>query len=243
MNPGTVLLIARRELGAYFRSMVGYVIIAAVLAVDGLLFNAFALGGPDKRSADVLSLFFYFSSGTTMIASVFISMRLVAEERQTGTLALLYSSPIRDAEIVLGKFLSALGFLAILTLLTFYMPAMIVVHGKVSIGHIVGGYFGLLLLGSASLAIGTFGSALARSQVLAAIISGCMLVALVVCWMLAKVTERPLDELFTALSLHGGRFQPFQVGIVALKNVVYYLAVTYVFLFAAIRAVEARRWR
>ncbi|HZS42598.1 MAG TPA: ABC transporter permease subunit, partial [Polyangia bacterium] len=123
------LLIARRELAAYLRSWTGYVIIAAVLAVDGLLFNAYALGGVDKRSSEVLSLFYYFSSGTTMIASVFISMRLLAEERQTGTLALLYSSPVRDGEIIAGKFLSALGFLAILTFATIYMPALIFIHG------------------------------------------------------------------------------------------------------------------
>src|SRR5437899_11526349 len=118
------LLIAKRELAAYLKSWTGYIIIAAVLAVDGLCFNAYALGGGDKRSSEVLSLFFYFSSGTTMIASVFISMRLLAEERQTSTLALLYSSPVHDGEIVVGKFLSAFAFLAIMTLATVYMPLM-----------------------------------------------------------------------------------------------------------------------
>jgi ABC-2 type transport system permease protein len=238
-----ILLIARRELAAYLKSWTGYVIIAAVLAVDGLLFNAYALGGGDKRSSEVLSLFFYFSSGTTMIASVFISMRLVAEERQSGTLALLYSSPVRDFEIVLGKFLSAFAFLSILTLATLYMPFMIKIHGKISWGHVFGGYLGLLLLGAASLAIGTFGSALARTQVLAAIASGCMIVALLVAWLLGRVTERPLSEIFTALALHGLHFQPFQSGIVHVRDVVYYLAVTYSFLFASTRVLEARRWR
>jgi ABC-2 type transport system permease protein len=217
------LLIARRELAAYLRTWTGYIIIAAVLAVDGLLFNAYALGGADKRSSEVLSLFFYFSSGTTMIAAIFVSMRLVAEERQTGTLTLLYSSPVRDAQIIVGKFLSALAFLTILTLATLYMR--------------------LILLGSAALAIGTFGSALARTQVLAAIASACMIVALLVSWLLGRVTERPLSEMFTALALHGLHFQPFQSGIVHLRDIVYYLAMTYVFLFAATRVVEARRWR
>jgi ABC-2 type transport system permease protein len=238
-----ILLIAKRELGAYLRSWTGYVIIAAVLAVDGLLFNAYALGGTDKRSAEVLSLFLYFSSGTTMIASVFISMRLLAEERQTGTLALLYSSPVRDGEIVMGKFLSALAFLAILTGATLYMPLMIFIHGKISWGHIFGGYLGLLLLGSASLAIGTFGSSLARTQVLAAIASGCMIVAMLVAWLVGRVTERPLSEIFSALALHGLHFQAFQSGIIHLRDVVYYLAITYVFLFASTRVLEARRWR
>lgn len=239
----STLLIARRELGSYLRTMSGYVIIAAVLAVDGLLFNAFALGGPGKRSSEVLSLFFYFSSGTTIVASIFISMRLLAEERQAGTLALLYSSPVGDADIITGKFLSALGFLGLLTALTFYMPMLILVHGKISLGHVFAGYLGLMLLGSASLAIGTFGSALAKNQVVAAIASACMLVSLLVSWLLARVTDRPLSDIFSALALHGQHFVPFESGMIHLRDVVYYLAVTYVALFAATRVIEARRWR
>jgi ABC-2 type transport system permease protein len=237
------LLIARRELGAYLRSMTGYIIAAAVLMVDGLLFNAFALGGPDKLSAEVLSLFFYFSSGTTIIASVFISMRLLAEERQTGTLVLLTSSPVQDWEIVLGKFLSAMTFLGLITIVTVYMPLLILKNGKLSFGQLGAGYLGLLLLGSATLAIGTFASALARTQVLAAIFSGLIVVALIVCWLLAKVTEHPLNDVFVALALHGRHFPPFQAGAIHLRDVVYYLMVTYVALFSAIRVLEARRWR
>ncbi len=237
------LLIARRELAAYLRTFQGYIIIAMVLAVDGLLFNAFALGGVSKRSSEVLSLFFQFSSGTTMVASVFISMRLLAEERQAGTLLLLYSSPVKDHEIVLGKFLSALAFLALMTLATVFMPLLVMVHGKLSLGHIAAGYLGLLLLGSASLAIGTFGSALARNQVLAAVLSGCMLVALLTCWLLARITEQPLSDVFSALALWNQHFQPFQAGVVHARDIVYYLSVTYVALFAATRVLEARRWR
>jgi ABC-2 type transport system permease protein len=237
------LLIARRELAAYLRTFQGYVIIAMVLAVDGLLFNAYALGGVSKRSSEVLSLFFFFSSGTTLVASVFISMRLLAEERQAGTLPLLYSSPVKDHEIVLGKFLSALAFLSLMTLATVFMPLLVMVHGKLSVGHIAAGYLGLLLLGSASLAIGTFGSALARNQVLAAVLTGCMLVALLTCWLLARITEQPLSDVFGALALWNQHFQPFQAGVVHVRDVVYYLLVTYVALFAATRVLEARRWR
>ena len=237
------LLIARRELAAYLRTFQGYIIIAGVLAVDGLLFNAYALGGVSKRSSEVLSLFFLFSSGTTMVASVFISMRLLAEERQAGTLLLLYSSPVKDHEIVLGKFLSALAFLALMTLATVFMPLLVMVHGKLSLGHIAAGYLGLLLLGSATMAIGTFGSALARSQVLAAIISGCLVVAMLILWLLAAITDRPLNDVFLALALYQRHQPPFQVGVVHLRDVVYYVAVTYFALFAATRVLEARRWR
>jgi ABC-2 type transport system permease protein len=239
-----VLLIARRELGAYLRTMSGYVIAAAVLFVNGILWNAFALGShTDRLSTEVLREFFYFSSGTTMIASVFLSMRLIAEERQTGTLALLASSPVRERDIVLGKFLSAFAFLSMFTLASVYMPLLVMVNGKLSFGHVAAGYLGLLLLGSASLAIGTLGSTLARSQVLAAIISGLMLVGLIIVWLLGSVTERPLNEVFLALALWGRHFPPFQAGVIYLRDVVYYLAVTYFALFVAVRVLEARRWR
>jgi ABC-2 type transport system permease protein len=236
-------LIARRELAAYLRTMTGYVIAAAVLVINGVLFNVRSLGGPELRSSQVVADFFYVSSGTTMIASVFLAMRLLAEERQTGTLVLLTSSPVRDREIVLGKFLSALAFLTLMTLATAFMPALVMVHGKVSLGHLASGYLGLLLLGSATLAIGTFGSALARSQVLAAVISGAMVVGMIISWLIARVTERPLNDVFVAVALYHRHFPPFQVGVVHLRDVVYYLAVTYFALFAATRVLEARRWK
>jgi ABC-2 type transport system permease protein len=241
MSP--TVLIARRELGAYLSSMTGYIIAAAVLLINGLLFNVFVLGGPDKLSSEVVSQFFYSSSGLTIVASVFISMRLLAEERQTGTLVLLTSSPVQDWEIVLGKFLSAFVFLAMMTLVSVYMPLLVLVNGKVSAGHLVAGYLGLLLLGGAVLAVGTFGSALARTQVLAAIFTGAMVVTLIICWLLGRVTERPFTDVFVALALHGRHFPPFQAGAVHLRDVGYYLALTYMALFAATRVMETRRWR
>ncbi len=237
------LLIARRELAGYLRTLSGYVILATILAVNGLFFHAFALGAGARPSAEVLSKFFEYSSGFTLVASVFISMRLLAEERQLGTLALLYSSPVRDGEIVWGKFLAALAFLGLYLLCTAYMPLLVMVNGRVSAGHIAAGYLGLLLLGGAALAIGTFGSALARNQLIAAVTTACLLVALLLCWMLARITEQPLADVFSALALWNQHFPPFMAGVVHVRDVVYYLAVTYVALFAATRVLEARRWR
>jgi ABC-2 type transport system permease protein len=237
-------LIARRELGAYLRTMSGYVIAAVVLFVDGILFNVRALGSQqDRLSTEVLSQFFENSSGLVMAASVFLSMRLLAEERQNGSMVLLASSPVRERDIVLGKFLSAFIFLTLMTLAGLFMPMLILVNGKLSFGHVAAGYLGLLLLGSAALAIGTLGSTLARSQLLAAIISGCLVVCMIVVWMLGTVTERPLNDVFFALALWGRHFPPFQAGIIHLRDVVYYLAVTYFALFVSIRVLEARRWR
>jgi ABC-2 type transport system permease protein len=237
------LLIARRELGGYLRSFSGYVIIAVVLALHGIFFNAYALGGTSKRSAEVLQGFFWTCFGFTAVAAVLISMRLLAEERQTGTIDLLYSSPVKDGEIVFGKYLSSLTFLALYLLATAYMPALVLVNGKISFGQIAAGYFGAFLVGSACLAIGIFGSSLARSQLVAAIASGCMVISLVISWLLAKVSDRPLTEIFSNLALYQQHFPPFERGLIHLRDVVYYLALTYLGLFAATRVLEARRWK
>jgi len=238
-----VWLVMKRELGAYFRSYMGYVILAVILLVDGILFNAYALGGGAKFSAEVLRNFFYFSSGTTMIAGIFLTMRLLAEERQMGTMVLYTTSPVKDAHLVLGKFLSAFLFLCLLTLLTLYMPLLIFVNGKVSAGHIAGGYVGLLCLGAASLSVGLFGSALARSQIVAAIVGAGILVSLLLFWLLANITDAPLSGVLGYLALHNKHFLPFMKGSVSTRDIVYYLSVTYFFLLLSTRVIEARRWR
>ncbi len=237
-----VLLIARRELAAYLRTMSGYVIFAVMLFIDGLLFNAFAVPGVAKRSSEILADFFTVTSGITLTGSVFLSMRLLAEERQSGTITLLYSSPVHDVEIVLGKFLSALAFLFVFFAGTLYMPLLVAAYGKVALGHIFAGYLGLTLVGAAGLAIGTFGSSLTKSQVVAAVLSGVMVLALTTCWLLAKVTDRPLTDIVTGLAWWG-HFDPFRSGLIHLRHVVYFLLVSFLALFAATRVLEARRWR
>ena len=237
-------LIARRELAGFLRSMSGYVIAASALFVQGILFNALALGPDQNRlSTEVLSQFFWVYSGTMIVVSVLLSMRLLAEERQTGTIVLLASSPVREYEIVLGKFFSSLIFLILITLPSVFMPLLVLVNGKLSLGHVATGYLGLFLLGSACLAIGTLGSALARTQLLAVIISGGMIAGMILLFPLGSLTERPLNDIMLAMGLWHRHFPPFQSGLINLRDVVYYVAVAYFALFIAIRALEARRWR
>lgn len=236
------LLIARREFYAYLRSPLGSALIAAVLLIDGLWFH-FEGMSRTLLSAEVLQQFFYGASGTTMIAGIVLSMRLLAEERQTGTFTLLNTSPVRNSEIVAGKFLSAFAVIAVMTALSIYMPLLILVNGKVSWGHVAVGYLGLLLLGAAATAIGLFASALARSQVIAAVIGAALLGVLVLMWLVARAVEPPLNEFFSALAIHHENFRPFQQGILELRRVAYYVAVTYFFLLAATKTLEARRWR
>lgn len=236
------LLVARREMFAYLRSPLGSAIIAGALLIDGIWF--YWQGLTEKLlSADVLAQFFYGASGTTMVAGLLLSMRLLAEERQTGTFTLLNTAPLRDAEIVAGKFLSALAVIVVLTLLTIYMPLLIFVNGKVSVGHIVVGYIGLVLLGGAATSIGLFASALARSQVVAIILGAAMLTPLVLLWMVARAVDPPLNSFLSNLAIHHENFRPFMLGTLKLQSVVYYAAVTFFFLLAATKTLEARRWR
>ena len=147
------LLIARRELTGYFSTITGYLILSGHLLLTGLLFNVYAVGNQPKFSQLVLEHFFYFSSGMAMLTAVLLSIRLVAEERQMETLVLLSTSPITERQIIWGKYLSALAFFFLTLLVSIYMPALIFVHGKVSLLQIASGYLGLLLLGSACIAI------------------------------------------------------------------------------------------
>ena len=239
-----VWLIARRELSAYLRTWSGYIVAAAALLIQGIFWNAIALGTEHSRlSSEVLLWFFWVYSGVIMTAAVLLSMRLLAEERQLGTLVLLASSPVHERDIVLGKFCSALAFMVLMTVPSIFMPLLIMVNGKLSFGHVAAGYLGLFLLGSASLAIGTLGSALARTQLLAAIISGAMVVGMITLYPLGSLTEHPLNEVLFSLGIWHKHYQPFESGLVHLRDVVYYLALTYFALFLSTRVLEARRWR
>jgi ABC-2 type transport system permease protein len=236
------MLLARRELLAYLRSPIASCIVAGALLVSGIVF--YWKGLTEKLlSAVVLQEFFYNTSGVIMIAAILLSMKLMAEERQTGTITVLNTSPITDRQIVLGKFMAAFGLLTVMTLLTLYMPALIFVNGKVSVGHIAVGYFGLLLLGAAALAIGLFASTLTRSQVVAGIIAAVILVAMILLWVVAKASDPPLNKFLSALAIHHENFRPFMTGTLEFDRVIYYGAVTYFFLLAAIKVLEARRWR
>jgi len=238
-----ITLLVQRELKSYFDTGWGWTILALVLVLDGVMFNAFALGTRERYSADVLSDFFYFSSGTTMIAGVLLTMRLIAEERQTGTLTLLQTAPIRSLDIVLGKFLGAFLFLALITLSTAYMPALIFVHGKVSLGQILVGYTGLLSLGAATIAIGTFSSAIARNQLLAAVLGAGILVFILLGWMMGQVTEAPLNGIFSYTAIFDRHFQPFMKGRLNTEGLVYFASICFAFLLLAVRSLQLRRLR
>jgi ABC-2 type transport system permease protein len=236
------LLIAGRELRSYLRSPLGWIVAAAMLLLDGLLFQVGAMGGT-RLSAQVLADFFYYISGVTMIGAIAMSMRLIAHEREKGTLVLVNTAPVRDSQIIVGKFIALFTFLLIVTAATAYMPALIFVNGRVSIGHILVGYLGIILLGAAAVSIGLFASSFARTQVIAAVLGAAVLGIMILLWMAAKVSDPPVNNFLLSMAIHHERQRGFMTGVLKLENVIYYVAVTYFFLVAAIKTLEARRWR
>ena len=240
---GATGIIFQREFNAYVRSPIGYIVAAVVLFIDGIFFWGF-LGNSDNEylSGQVLRSFFFYGSGMTAVAAVVLSLRLIAEERQTGTQLLLDTSPVRDREIVLGKFLAGIAFLTAINVATVYMPLLILVNGRIAIGQILIGYLGLTLLGAAVMAIGLFGSALSRNQLVAAVVTSLITGLFFLFTLLSATVEPPLSRLFRVLAIHGPQFIGFEMGRLHLRDVVYYLSLTYFFLFAATRVMEAKRW-
>ena len=236
-------IIYRRELGAYLRSPFSWVAAALCLLAMGILFQAHAMAG-EQLSAMVLERFFWSSSGVVMFIAVILSFRIIAEERQTHSLVLLNTSPVRDREIVAGKFLAALTFLTLILALSFYMPLLVKVNGKITFGQVMVGYFGLWLLGATVLAIGVFASALAKNQLIAALLAATITVLLVILFPFAKRLDSPVRDILQELDLWWIHFQNgFMRGVLNLKDVIFYLAVIYFFLLLSVKALEAKRWQ
>jgi ABC-2 type transport system permease protein len=242
-----VLLIAKRDFAAYLRSYYGWIIIAALLFITGVLFYFAGLGAKAQLSTEVLGWFFYFTGGTTIAASVFLSMRALAEERDNRTEMVLHTSPVADWQIVVGKYLAVMGVLSVYFLLTAHMPLLVVVNGKIAWGQVMTGYIGLFCLGSAAVSIGIFASALARvpwgAQVLALVISAVMVVTAVLFFWISIASEAPFAVLAEHMALWNKHFEPFKEGRLETYHVIYYVSTTWLFLMLATRLVERRRWQ
>ena len=237
-------VIYRRELGAYLRSPWSWAIMAAALFLAGMAFLAMDMQGGDQLSALVLERFFWSTSWCTSVAAGLLSIRLVAEDRTTGAIVLLNTSPVREVSIILGKYLAALTFVALMVALTFYIPLLIKVHGKVTAMQIFVGCFGLFLLAAAVLAIGVFGSALAPNQLIAAVITGVIALGMCLLFKLSTALGSPLREVLGAMDLWWIHYQQgTQRGVINLKDVIYYLAIIYFFLLLAVKTLEAKRWQ
>ncbi len=235
--------IAQRELNAFFSTWMGYIIAFAALLINGLLFMSFAVGDEPKYSSQVLADFFYMSSGIGMVASLFLAMRLFAEEKQSGTIVLFFTSPITERQMVYGKFLSSFLFFLFLCALSFYLPLLLKLQGKISYGQVAAGYLGVIGVSAAVMSLSLFASVIAPNQLLAGILGAVFTVIALVLWLMMKVVDSPFRELFGYLAIHNQHFNPFMRGIVHTKDLVFYASVVFFFLECSVRTLEMRRWQ
>jgi ABC-2 type transport system permease protein len=128
-------------------------------------------------------------------------------------------------------------------LLTLYLPALIFVNGKVSLGHIGAGYLGMLLLGAAALGLGLMASAIAPNQLLALLLSAFLVAMLHFIYWVAQITEGEVHTVLEHMSIYVKHFMPFRRGMLQLSDVVYYVSLTWIGLLAATRVLQSRRWR
>lgn len=238
-----IFLIAKRDLAEYFGSLLGYAIVAVLLVAAGMLFQYAAMGDRALKSSEALAYFFYFAFGFTCFAGILLSMGVFARELREDTIVTLYTAPISEWQMVLGKWLGAFGFVLVFIALTAYMPLLIAVNGQVHGGHVLAGYTGLVLTGALCTAVGTFSSSLTTHQLVGGIVGGVLIGLLVVSWWIAGKTDPPLSDVFTYLSLYQSHVEDMGKGTLHTRDFVYFGSLTFLALLGTRVVLGARRWR
>ena len=249
----------KKDFTSFVRSWVGILVLFSFLLIGGIFFTLFLLGysqlsleaaGQAYEGVEDLNVTtfvigtFILNSGVLFLfLAPLLSMRSLAEEKRVGTLELLYTYPLSDFEIVLGKYLGLVAQLLLLFLPTlFYVGVIHFLGTKVDRGVIGAGFIGFFLLGSAFLAIGLFFSSLTENQILAASLTFSVLLALWIFEWLAGLLPAPWGSRFEVFSpfVH---FRDFPLGIMDLTDVTFFLCVISFFFFLTLRTVETRNWK
>jgi ABC-2 type transport system permease protein len=170
-------------------------------------------------------------------------MRLLAEERSTGTLEVLMASPVREYEVVLGKYLAGVILYGVMMVITFEFPIFLRIYGKPDLPPMLVNYVGWMLCGAAFLAVGVMTSSITRSQIAAGFLA---LGILLVLWLIGIFGRFAAGswwaDVFRQMSILD-HLEEFERGTLALKSVAFFLSVIVFFLFASVRALESLRWR
>ena len=244
----TVFAIGAKEVKVYLGSPMSYIVAMVFLFATGVGFVG-DLGDPFPEAS--LSNFFVgdlldgkiFSAALVLIPmGPLLTMRLLAEEEKLGTIELLLTAPVRDWEVVLGKYMASLAILLLLLLLTSYFVALLVAFGRPDMGPIYSGYLGIVLYAMVSLAVGLFASSVTSNQVVAAVLGMGILGLL---YGASHVGELVGGQ-FGALLVQAGLLGPlndFVVGVIDSANIVYFVSLASLFLFLAWRVLESGRWR
>ncbi len=232
------LVISRREIRTYFNSPVAYIVVPVFVIITGYLFftQLFLEKQADMRGFfNIMPLLFMF-----MIPA--ITMRLLADEKSSGTLELLITMPVRDWEVVVGKFLAAMALLCTAIGLTLVFAITVKSLGPLDRGPAIGGYLGLVLMGGAYVAIGVMASALTRNSIVSFIVAFAISFALYLLGRLTQFLPQSLQKLVAFLSIDG-HFENIGRGVVDSRDVIYYLSVMTVCLLIATLSLESRRWK
>lgn len=235
------LIIAAKEFKAYFRTPIAYVFMTVFLIVMGWFF--FWVGNPPffKRDHVDMSGFFFYIPYVFLFFVPAISMRMWSEEKKLGTIEILLTMPIREGEVVVGKFLAGFGLLFVSLVATLPIAAILSYVGEPDYGPIWGGYISCLFLGGAYLAIGLFASGLNDNQIVAFILG------LVMCFVLFLIGILPYQGIlpglvsileYLSLSYH---FESIKRGLLDSRDVVYYLSIIVFFLYLNTRTVTRRK--
>ena len=246
------LTLARRELAAFFCSITGYVIIAAVALLIGLSFVVLMTNlGSDPSTVPVTEMFYgtYFFWLIVLLAAPIITMRLFALEKFSGTFETLMTTSVSDMQVVAAKFAAALLFYTVM-----WLPVLaclfVVRHftnqpDTLDAGTVGGMYLGLFLVGCLFLSLGCFASAISRSQMVAAMVSFVLGVTLFSLGFLAKAIPVAAQWRSQILSYFGlfDQMNDFARGVVDTRAVIFYVSLAFFFLFLTLRVVESRRWK
>jgi ABC-2 type transport system permease protein len=244
MSP--MLTIAKREFRSNFDSPLAYVVICLSFLALGLMFFFLRGGFWQADHATVQKLFEYTPTGLSLLVVPVVTMRLVAEERRSGTLEMLITLPVKDSDVIGGKYLGALGLVLVLVLATLIYPLAMFKFpwnlGSLDSGPVFSGYLGLILFACAATAIGLLVSSFVESQAVSFFITFFVLGAL---WWFDDIAEAVGAGWF-ATALRYVSFQTrlggFWRGLIDSRDVIFFLSVTAISLVISFRALERRKW-
>jgi ABC-2 type transport system permease protein len=239
---GKILAITKKEFNSYFSSPIAYCFtIAFLILSNGIFFYVWLFFLKNQAS---LRGFFSLLPWLFLFLAPSLTMRAWAEEKKLGTMELMMTLPVRDYEVVLGKFFASLCFLTFTVLLTLPLVFTCLYMGEPDMGPIIGGYCGAVLLGATYLSIGLFVSSLTENQIVAFIsgVSICFLLLLIGEEMTISRLPGVLVPLFAYLGL-GAHFDSIGRGVLDSRDILYYLSITGFFLFLNVCTVESRKWK
>jgi len=249
-----IWVLLKKEWYGYFASPIIYTVLFIFLLLSGYFFYSnvayFSLmslqasqwGGDFNLTDWVIEPLFGNMSVVLLLLLPLLTMRLFAEEKRQGSMELLLSYPVRDIELVAGKFLGCVSIYALMLLFTCLYPVLLAWLGKPDIGPFFTGYLGLLLMGSAFISFGVFISSLTENQIVAAALTfGLLLLFWIINWA-TYITEPPLSKIFEQISLIS-HFRHFTKGIIDTADIIFYFTFILFGLFLTLRSLETQRVR